>query len=52
MIPHPDGGRHRFSAEKCRSKISKCSSAAFMGFNQRFLKPGNANQEHLELPPN
>ena len=36
MIPHPDGGRHRFSGEKCRSKISKCSSAALMGFNQRF----------------
>jgi len=38
MIPHPDGGRHRFSGEKCRSKISKCSSAAYMGFKQRFPK--------------
>jgi hypothetical protein len=38
MIPHPDGGRHRFSAEKCRSKISKCFSAAFMGLNQRILR--------------
>jgi hypothetical protein len=35
MIPHPDGGRHSFSAEKCRSKIINCSSAAFMGFHQR-----------------
>jgi hypothetical protein len=39
MIPHHNGGRHRFSGEKCRSKISKCSSVAFMGFHQRFLKP-------------
>jgi hypothetical protein len=38
MIPHPDGGRHCFSGEKCRSKISKWHSATFMGFHQRFPK--------------
>ena len=43
MIPHPDGGRHRFSGEKCRSKISKCSSAAFMGFIQRFPNHPSVN---------
>ena len=35
MIPHHNGGRHRFPGEKCHSKISKCFSAAFMGLKQR-----------------
>ena len=29
-----DGERHLFPGEKCRSKISKVSSVAFMGFHE------------------
>jgi hypothetical protein len=29
-----DGERHLFPGEKFRSKISTCSSVAFMGFHQ------------------